>query len=291
MERVTFLVERTGERIPCLLNPEWLEVRRAAGISRRKRVGGAIIGNPRTDDPLVATGGGTTDYELKLLFDVDLIVQTSATPFAAFSTPAALSPEADGPLGLSTSLAEGAVSEGAEAIIPPPPPPTSVDVRSLTQPLWALAENGDPVNGNIAPQRVRFIWGRSWNVPGVVLAAAERLERFDPEGIPQRSWLNLLLRRVEEEADPGSSPAPPTSPQFEINPASTPTDDSGDDGIVVPVDDEGLALTPLHMIAAERYGDPRYDRAIAEYNDLDDLLQLDEGRTIRLPPVALAAES
>jgi hypothetical protein len=288
MERVTFLVERTGERIPCLLNPEWLEVRRAAGISRRKGVGGAVIGNPRTDDPLVATGGGTTDYELKLLFDVDLIVQAPAFPFTASATPATLSPE--GPLGLSTSLAEDA-PEGAAAILPPPPPPASIDVRTLTQPLWALAENGDPVGGSIAPQRVRFIWGRSWNVPGVVLAAAERLERFDPEGIPQRSWLNLLLRRVEEEADPGSSPAPPTSPQFEINPANGPTDESGDDGVVVAVDDEGLALMPLHMIAAERYGDPRYDRAIAEYNDLDDLLELDEGRTLRLPPVTLAAEA
>ncbi len=72
MERVTFLVERTGDRIPCLLNPEALEVRRSAGIVRRRGAGGAIIGNPRTDDPLVATGGGVTEYELKLLFDVDV---------------------------------------------------------------------------------------------------------------------------------------------------------------------------------------------------------------------------
>ena len=100
----------------------------------------------------------------------------------------------------------------------------------------------------------------------------------------------LPLRRVEEEADPGNSPAPPTSPQFEINPANARTDESGDDSIVVPVDDEGQALRPLYLIAAERYGDARFDRAIAEYNGLDDLLEIDEGRTIRLPPSSVAAE-
>lgn len=294
MERVTFLVERTGERIPCLLNPESLEVRRAAGISRRKTVGGALIGNPRTDDPLVATGGGTTDYELKLLFDVDLILRPQTSPIASPPAPATLSPEGGGSTSLSASLEEeppadlpAAEGEEAPPVTPSPPAPVSVDVRSLTQPLWALAENGEPLNGSVAPQRVRFIWGRSWNVPGVILAAAERLERFDSQGVPQRSWLNLLLRRVEEQAEPGNSPPPPTSPQFEINPADTATDDSGDDSIIAPVDDEGLALSPLHMIAAERYGDPRYDRAIAEYNDLDDLLELEEGRAIRLPPTTL----
>ncbi|HEY2342798.1 MAG TPA: hypothetical protein VGH90_07205, partial [Chthoniobacteraceae bacterium] len=93
MERVTFLVERTGERIPCLLNPECLEVRRSAGIVRRRSAGGAVIGNPRTDDPLVATGGGITEYQLKLLFDVDLLAGQSgpgtlAPPAAEMPAPA-----------------------------------------------------------------------------------------------------------------------------------------------------------------------------------------------------------
>ena len=33
MERVAFLIEETGERIACLLNPESLVVRRIAGAS------------------------------------------------------------------------------------------------------------------------------------------------------------------------------------------------------------------------------------------------------------------
>jgi hypothetical protein len=155
--------------------------------------------------------------------------------------------------------------------------------------LWSLAENGEPVAGILAPQRIRFIWGCSWNVPGVIVAVAERLECFDPQGVPKRSWLNLLLRRVEEEVEGGSAPPPPTSPQFEVNSPEPATGESGDDSVVVPVDEDGVALTPLHVIAAERYGDPRYDRAIAEYNDLDDLLELEEGQPIRLPPATAVA--
>lgn len=293
MERVTFLVERTGDRIPCLLNPEALEVRRSAGIVRRRGVGGAVLGNPRTDDPLVATGGGVTEYELKLLFDVDVLASQSGPGALPAMT---LEPApAEGPIAGLEEGEEGA--EGAEAIPAaaestppaPAPDPPSVDVRTLTQPLWSLAENGEPVAGLLAPQRIRFIWGCSWNVPGVIVSVAERLECFDPQGVPKRSWLSMLLRRVEEELEGGSAPPPPTSPQFEVNSPDTASGDSGDDSVIVPVDDEGVALTPLHVIAAERYGDPRYNRAIAEYNDLDDLLELEEGQPLRLPPASALA--
>jgi len=321
MERVTFLVERTGERIPCLLNPERLEVRRSAGVVRRRGVGGAVIGNPRTDDPLVATGGGVTEYELKLLFDVDLLAgQSDAGGLAppASAAPAPTSPEAgtfagleepapggDAPTetpaggGEEPATAEPGTEEptiattDATADEPLPPlvaaPESSVDVRTLTQPLWALAENGEPVAGSLAPQRVRFVWGRSWNVPGVIVAVAERLECFDPQGVPKRSWLSLLMRRVEEQLDSGNAPPPPTSPQFEISQPDGSAENAGDDSVVVPVDEDGTALTPLYLVAAERYGDPRYDRAIAEYNGLDDLLELEEGQALRLPPSSAVA--
>jgi hypothetical protein len=36
MERVAFLLERSGERISCLLNPENLEARRTAGVRTRR---------------------------------------------------------------------------------------------------------------------------------------------------------------------------------------------------------------------------------------------------------------
>ena len=317
MERVTFLVERTGERIPCLLNPEMLEVRRSAGLVRRRGAGGGVIGNPRTDDPLVATGGGVTEYELRLLFDVDLLAGQSdaggiAPPAAAVPAPTSAAtgtfagleeatgdgeapageagtdePATEEPIGeIETSDVTG---DEVPATPPTTAPESSIDVRTLTQPLWALAENGEPIAGSLAPQRVRFVWGRSWNVPGVVVAVAERLECFDPQGVPKRSWLSLLMRRVEEQLESGAAPAPPTSPQFEISQPDTSGETSGDDSVIVPVDDEGTALTPLYLVAAERYGDPRYDRAIAEYNGLDDLLELDEGQPIRLPPASAVA--
>lgn len=310
MERVTFLVERTGDRIPCLLNPESLEVRRSAGLVRRRGAGGAVIGNPRTDDPLVATGGGITEYELKLLFDVDLLPGqlpsgTIAPPAApagastAESMPAGLEEETDSagedspaeapPEGTAPEPADESPAEPIEETPAAPTVQPTIDVRTLTQPLWALAENGEPVAGSLAPQRVRFVWGRSWNVPGVILAVAERLERFDSQGVPQRSWLSLLMRRVEEELESGDAPPPPTSPQFEVSSPGSDSDDSGDESVVVPVDEDGTAMTPLYLVAAERYGDPRYDRAIAEYNDLDDLLEMEEGQTIRLPPSSAVA--
>jgi hypothetical protein len=307
MERVTFVVERTGERIPCLLNPEFLEVRRVAGLVRRRAASGSIIGNPRTDDPLVATGGGTTEYELKLLFDVDLFATSAVTgAVAPVAAPAAVAASpAEGTAAPSAAL-QGTAEDGAAAspgdpaspgppqppdgarppLVPPPTPRPSVDVRTLTQPLWALAENGVPVAGNLAPQRVRFVWGRSWNVPGVIVAIAERLECFDAQGVPKRSWLSLRMRRVEEEQEAASAPLPPTSPQFELNPAHSTLDPSTEETVVVPVDEEGVALTTPHMVSVDQYHDPHYAWAIAEHSGWDDLLENLDGLVLRCPPLA-----
>lgn len=72
MERVAFLIESSGERISCLLNPESLVIRRAAGIQPRRSVGGPFTGAGLADDPLLFTGGGTTELTLDLLFDVSI---------------------------------------------------------------------------------------------------------------------------------------------------------------------------------------------------------------------------
>ena len=73
------------------------------------------------------------------------------------------------------------------------------DVRSRTRPLWDLAENRSTGSSQRRPSRVRLIWGKSWNIPCVVLAVAERLEYFTEGGTPRRSWLRLRLLRVEDE--------------------------------------------------------------------------------------------
>ena len=79
MERVAFLVDRTGERIECLLNPETVEVRRSAGVRRHTSASGQLVGAGLSDDPLLFTGGGRTELELELMFSVDLI-ETSVAP-------------------------------------------------------------------------------------------------------------------------------------------------------------------------------------------------------------------
>ncbi|MGK6320288.1 CIS tube protein [Sphingomonas sp. DT-204] len=257
MERVTFVLEATGDRISALLNPESLEMRRASGLRRRSGAGGVVMGGARTDDPLIATGGGTTEYDLYLLFD--------------------------------TEVAREAVSVRPRASAPVL---GSQDVRELTRPLWNLSENAAEGGGSSAPPTVRFIWGKAWNVAGVVTAVAERLEQFDAAGTPQRSWLSLRLRRVEERA-PLPPAAAPTSPQFETPALAAPAESDGAieyDSVTVAADEQGVLLNRLYLIAAERFGDPSYARAIARFNGLDDMLRMPRGGTLMLPPASVLAQ-
>src|SRR5437016_7404592 len=180
MERVAFLLEETNERLGCLLNPESLVIRRVAGVLPRRSLGGQFTGVGLRDDPLLYTGGGRTELELNLLFDV--------------------------------SLAGSSIETN--------------DVRDLTGPLWNLAENTRSTDGQRRPPLVRFVWGKSWNIPGIVAAVAEYLEQFTAEGAPQRSWLSMRLWRVSEphkETVPGeqSLQAQALSPQeLEVSPES-----------------------------------------------------------------------
>ncbi len=80
MERVAFLIEQTNERLSCLLNPETLIIRRAAGIHPRQSSGGQLTGVGLSDDPLLYTGGGRTELELDLLFDITLLGSSVETP-------------------------------------------------------------------------------------------------------------------------------------------------------------------------------------------------------------------
>jgi len=329
LERVTFLIERTGARIACLLNPESLEARRSAGIARRRHASGGVLGNPRSDDPLISTGGGITEYDVQLLFDVevanegrpqrapetalqnlppamtlptDAVPETAAAEVAPATDPPALDPAGKPVPGAALEgdpeAAETAAAAPEEEVPPaspapapvlasPPDPSLVVDVRELTQPLWALAESGEPVDGALVPQRIRFIWGKSWNVPGVILTVAERLERFDANGVPKRSWLSMRMRRVEEESEGSSTPPrQPTTPQFQIDPSGSVGSYAGQDVITIPVDGDGFALLRHDQIGADYYGDPAMGRAVFEANDRDDLLGAREGDRLRLPPRA-----
>jgi len=240
MERVAFLVEKTGERIPCLLNPASVVVRRLAGVRPRQSTSGPLTGAGLKDDPLHYTGGGTTEINLDLLFDVSIAGSSIAT----------------------------------------------ADVRDLTRPLWQLAEGGDEGEGFSQPPMVRFVWGKAWNIPGVVVAIAERLENFSPDGAPGRSWLRMRLLRVAEPALPspdaptlgGSMPEVPEGEELAAGQALVHEVEGGSTGD----EEEGGPPARLDVIAQQHCGYPWW-KLIAQANNLDNPTRIPPGTLLKIP--------
>ena len=241
MERVAFIVEDNGERIDCLLNPETVVVRRHAGLRRRRTAGGLVTGTNLADDPLMATGGGRTELELELLFDVT---------------------------------------------VTPSEPPVE-NVQDLTRRLWQLAENAahDATYG--APPLVRFVWGKTWNVPTLVASVSERFERFTTTGVPERSWLHLRLSRVGEPTTPPAEAAPTTAEPAPAPSALTlpdiPEDQLTFHEVIGGGDQPGERLDE---IATQYYGEPGLWRVIAIYNGIADPLQVPPPQILRIPPAS-----
>jgi hypothetical protein len=239
LERVAFLIEDTGERLGCLLNPEGILLRRQAGIQSRQCGGGLVTGSELADDPLFFSGGGHTDLTLDLLFDV--------------------------------SLAGSSVS--------------SEDVRDLTGPLWDLAENRrQDTYGK--PPLCRFVWGKSWNFPGVVSAVAERLESFTALGVPRRSWLRLRLLRA---LDPVVQPYQPV-PAGELMSAVP----SGGPRQTMMHEVVGGAAAQggerMDQLAYRYYGDTALGPGLAAANNIDDPMHLPAGHLLEIPPLSVLLE-
>lgn len=89
MDRVSFLIEETGDRLPALLNPSSVRVRRRSGLRPLDDRPGAVTGQVASDDPVLVTGGGRTEIELDLVFDLDL-VRTGTPPADVRSLTASL---------------------------------------------------------------------------------------------------------------------------------------------------------------------------------------------------------
>jgi hypothetical protein len=247
MERAAFLIESSGTRIGCLLNPASVEIKRLAGVRRRSAASGPITGTGLSDDPLLFTRGGSTELSLELLFDVTLAGSDLET----------------------------------------------TDVRALTGPLWDLAEN--PQNGDrrTQPPLVRFIWGKQWNIAGVITAIAQRLEYFSEDGAPRRSWVSLRMLRVSEPAAaPEVTPVPLDA--LEIPEISSPPETSvetvggGGPESTVEIEEEspeGKSGVRLDEIANDSFGDPAAWRLIALYNDIADPLRMAAGTVLRIPDI------
>jgi hypothetical protein len=251
MERIAFLVVHSGERISCLLNPESLVVRRRAGLAPRRSIGGMLTISGGHDDPLLYTGGGSTELELDLLFDVSL-------------------------------LGSSIVSE---------------DVRELTAPIWNLCENRMVQDGWGRPPLVRLVWGKNWNIPGVVAAVAERFEYFTEGGLPRRSWMRLRFLRVSEnnpsessasQAYPGSFEIPSPIPEISLDQIQRHSVGGTQES---ETQERQASIDRLYNIALHYYEEMPQSlgaslwRWLAYFNDLEDPLHIPSGQVLMIPPL------
>jgi hypothetical protein len=151
------------------------------------------------------------------------------------------------------------------------------DVRQMTRPIWRLAENSAEVERQRRPPSVRFVWGRAWNVPGVVTEVAERFDRFAADGSPLRSWLRLVFVRVGQSADEEGGES------YELLSRLPPVDLTAPPvGSVAVVGDgaagpagatEGPRPVPpaeLGLLSARLFGTPLLWKLLLEYNGIDD---------------------
>lgn len=161
------------------------------------------------------------------------------------------------------------------------------DVRDLTAPLWNLAENTQNAGGSRRPPLVRFVWGKSWNIPAIVAAVAERLEEFAADGVPQRSWLSMRLWRVSE------TPKELGGASTQLTHALSPADLDIAPGSVPAEQVQGHVVNAgerLDTLAARYYPDqtaaqgPVSWRMLASFNDLQDPLHIPVGSVLQVPP-------
>jgi hypothetical protein len=155
------------------------------------------------------------------------------------------------------------------------------DVRQMTRPIWALAENSAEVDRQRRPPSVRFVWGRAWNVPGIVTELAERFDRFSPDGSPLRSWMRLVFVRVGQSADEEGGEnyelalrlpavdltAPPVDSLDVYGDGSTDRTTEwaeGDEPI------PNVLVAELMRLSMLAFGTPNLWKLLLEYNNIDD---------------------
>jgi hypothetical protein len=170
------------------------------------------------------------------------------------------------------------------------------DVRVLTGPFWRMSENAAREQGYSRLPQVTFVWGKAWNISGVVAAIAEKLEYFAPEGAPRRSWVRMrMLRVMEPEA---AQPAvPPLGGSEELpedlfprtpGEPERPLGDFPTHPIVGGGDERGEGVGQrLDEVAHEHYGDPSYWRLLAAFNGILDPMHLEPGSVIQIPPLSV----
>lgn len=147
------------------------------------------------------------------------------------------------------------------------------DVRHLSDPIWRL---GDAA-GDEAGLVVRLVWGKSWNIPGIVMSAAQRFDDFQQSGIPRRNWMSLEFRRVaDSDSDSNRSEPTPRDAMRRSLPSAASAPLNGPAA-------EFVAGQRIDLLAATHLGDPAAWRELAAANDLDDPFAVAPTRVLRLP--------
>lgn len=180
MIRAVFLIEQSGEQVACLLNPSDLVFRRTAGLGRRSSLHGAFTGGPdTTDEPLLFTGGGLTELDLDLLFDVNISGSTVQTEDVR---------------DLTRPLWQLAENSASEAGLARPP---------LVRFVWGKAWNFPGVVAAVAERFDVFepsgVPRRSW--------LRLKMKRIDDRAMPSKLPVqpNEVLPELLPDATPGSS--------------------------------------------------------------------------------------
>jgi len=149
------------------------------------------------------------------------------------------------------------------------------DVRTLSKPLWDLAENHQVKSEYTQPPIVRLVWGKTWNLPGIITAAAEKFESFDHDGIPKRSWMTLHFRRLSESSASSKKPQKDTTQNSNITVNLTAANKI-----------DNIELVPgarLDLLAEKYLGDSRKWRSIAQLNQINDPSNVTSSQMIKVP--------
>lgn len=119
-----------------------------------------------------------------------------------------------------------------------------------------------------SPPWVIFGWGSKVSIVAIVKSVSAKYTLFRPDGSPLRAVCTVSLEEMPAEA-----------------PRQNPT--SG--GLAAQRTHQLVAGDTLASVAYAEYGDPRYWRAIAEANAIDDPGRIPPGTTLRVPPREEAA--
>ena len=133
------------------------------------------------------------------------------------------------------------------------------DIRHLTAPVVSLAENS---NDN-EPPIVRLIWGKRWNIPGIVLHVAERYDHFNTSGIPRRSFMSMRFARIDESAVAMQQVSAEARNNYSHGKNGGKNNGKSTSGTTV-----HTGTSRLDQIASSSTGNPRNWRAIAAANNI-----------------------